>query len=279
MDIDSITPDQFNALSEAEQMALLDGGSLGEPVQESSQLEAVQDVPQGVAAEEAASVPRPSVDAQIPQGKTLEQALAELENYKRAMHEERGKRQSMEQLLNDPGFFNHMQQQQSQQAAPELTLEDPEAIRYLINESVAPYIQQLQQIQYKLHQSEQREQMASLRGQYPDIDNTIAEFNTKHPDHMNTYDPVAKHLMVMGMRASDPQAMQSKIEEAANARAQELVQQALSKANGGKQAPFTLGNVPPARSHDQGKVDINSLSDSDFGNLSDAEIQRMRSQF
>lgn len=284
MDLENMSMDQFNALSADQQRALLENGALEaqQPEETTPEVsETVEEVPQGVPA------PQPSAEEQAIQAEQQRRGNPEVP-LRQLREENRQKdemlRQQAEQLQQMQAMMAQlmgqgMQQQQPQ--APELAVEDPEALSYYIANH--PEVQQLkqtnQQLQQFLAQAQQERQMAELKEHFGEEGpSLVAQFDQAAP-HLADVDPQFKVLAMLGFRSRDPQyqqQQQAQTQQTAEELAAKKLEQVL--ANPGKRLPQTLANVPPAQGNEM-SVDINNLSMADFDKMSDEDRRKLRSQF
>lgn len=207
-----------------------------------------------VPAAEVPTVETPPTDAQ--QGVTVPQPELGVQDASQnrgdlsvALRQERERRQAVEAqfqqvqaALSDPAYLRQVLAQHEPQQMPELMMEDPEVLQAYIGQATAPLVAQIQQLQAERQQERAQMQMQMLKQQFPDIDQSIAEFDATAPN-MAGVDPVLKHLAVMGGRALDPNYQQQMIQQQAQALAEKMLAEKL--AGNGKQTPVTLSGVTP----------------------------------
>lgn len=263
-DLSQMTDDQILAmLQSADDPQAQMAAEQAEPVQEPPAMETPAEQMQDVA--QAATVPpaAPEQPQMVPLG---------------ALHEERQRRQQLQQLLNDPQqLAQYLGQQgmtiapQQQEPEPELLVEDRSANEAVVQQAIAPYkayIDQLQQQQQMAAMQRQLEEAKQAFG--PDAEQYIAHFDSVMP-HLRNTDPFVKAATVYGARWADPEYRKQQLEAAAKDQAAGMVQQALQ--SGGQSKPVTLAGVTPAASnnpkslHDMSHAEINKLSDDDIMKL------------
>lgn len=287
MDLESMGMDEFNALTEEQQLALLEAAEnpQGVPAQpaEMPAAELSAEVPQG------APAPQPSAEEQIVQQEQqrrgdpevpLRQLREQVRQQEEALRQRDVQLQQMQQMM---AQFMGQGQQQHQPQVPELAMEDPEAINYMVANH--PVVQQLQQTNRQMQEMLQRAQhearMAELRRPEmfgPEADQMLADFDANVP-HMAELDPEAKLLIMLGARSKNPQYQQQQqalTQQAAQQLAVQQVEQVL--ANPGKRIPQTLSNVPPAASPEM-EIDINNLTQADFDKLTPEQMKKIEARF
>lgn len=215
-----------------------------------------------------------------------------------ALHEERMKRQeearmraeaeqkaqSMAQRLAEiEARLNQGSQQQEVEdagpTAPELTIEDPDAIAYYAQQAVAPYLQTIQQLQSMLAESQQQQMLNQLAQQYndPDLPQILAEFDAQVPEiAQQGVPPAARYFMAVGIQSRNPaQQAQQQQAIAEQARTMAVQQQAQRLSQGTRQQqPPSLAGVPPAAANlPQG--DLSQLSMKQFMALDAATEERL----
>lgn len=262
------SPDAWAQMTDEQRMQVLEGAATAtEGATPPPQAVDPTVVPPATAADPTQGVPAPQPSAEgqppavAPQVKTPEQLLEELENYKRMAHAERQQRQQLTGMLQDPQALQQFLAQQGitlqpQQPGPELEWENPDAVRQIAEQAVAPYVQMTQQLQQQLEQAQREKELMQLKQQFPDIEQSIAEVDQVLP-HLAGLPPLAKHFLVQGSRAADPAYLQQQIEAKANELAEQKLAQTL--AAGSAQRPVTLAGVTPAQPNGQ-EIDVESLA-------------------
>lgn len=163
--------------------------------------------------------------------------------------------------------------------APELTIEDPDAIAYYAQQAVAPYLQTIQQLQSMLAESQQQAMMQQLSQQYndPDLPQILAAFDEQVPEMAQQgVPPAARYFMAVGIQSRNP-AQQAQQQQAVTeqARAMAVQQQAQKLSQGARpQQPPSLAGVPPAAANlPQG--DLSQMSMKQFMALDPATEERL----
>lgn len=163
--------------------------------------------------------------------------------------------------------------------APELTIEDPDAIAYYAQQAVAPYLQTIQQLQSMLAESQQQQMMQQLAQQYndPNLPDILAAFDAQVPEMAQQgVPPAARYFMAVGIQSRNP-AVQAQQQQAVSdqARAMAVQQQAQKLSQGTRQQqPPSLAGVPPAAANlPQG--DLSQMSMKQFMALDPATEEKL----
>lgn len=170
-------------------------------------------------------------------------------------------------------------QMEAQPTAPELTIEDPDAIAYYAQQAVAPYLQTIQQLQSMLAESQQQAMLQSLAQQYndPDLPRILQEFDAQVPEiAQQGVPPAARYFMAVGINAKNP-ANQAQQQQAIadQARSMAVQQQAQRLSQGTRQAqPPSLAGIPPAAAN-LPTGDLSQLSMKQFMALDPATEERL----
>lgn len=267
VNIEDLSPDDFSNLSEEQREALMRGEEA--PAQEAAEPDQQHEV-----------VAPPQAAAAVPDTQALEAGIDPSRgNPEVPLRAERERRRQLEaeieqyrQVLNDPQALQQlMAQYQGGEEAPDLMIEEPEAIQYYVQQAVAPYAQQVQALMHEREQMLHEREMMGLRQQFPDLDQLVAEFDAGAPDLAHRYRPQEKYLLMMGAKLTDPAFIEQRITQEAERRAQALAADRLKGLDGKNSRPVTLSGVTPAQANNDEPLDINQMSPEQFGALPEAK--------
>jgi hypothetical protein len=279
MDLENMTPEDFEALTDDQRQALLTEEQ-GEP--------AATDTPQEEAAE-------PAVPPVVPQGDITAQAPPSAEQVPAqpaaqmvplgALHEERGKRQEamtrlqqLEAILQDPNQLAQHLTQQGYQVAPAQQpdfYDDPNAaVSAQVQQIVAPLQQEIDYLRQEREAAARQRQVDHARQTFGDeTDAYIQRFDASMPQFAGL-DPALKAAAVHGMRWADPEYRKQQITAEAEALAKQLVEKALA-SNGKSSTPITLAGLAPAE-RDSDPADFSAIEPDRYERMSAAERAKVR---
>lgn len=265
--IDEMTPEELNEIPPEELKAYLSGGAA--PAAEAE--------PAAPAAPQAEAATDPAQGEQTATSQPTAQGQQQMVPYG-ALHEERTRRQALEQqvaqhqaALQNPDLLRHLA---AQYQPPEQAdfMSDPEKyVQQVAQQTAVPLMQHIQQLQSVIQQQQQGARLQALTQQFPDFQQTVAQFDAAMP-HMANADPEQKYLMVKGAQASNPAYMQQQIQAAA----QKLAEQQVAAALGGIKAtaPVTLAGATPSKANDA-PTSPDALNDDEWDKLPDAQRRKM----
>lgn len=207
--------------------------------------EAVQD-PQGV------PVPQPSAEEmQAP----VEEQAHNGGNYQIAMQQERDARKREQEAHRQTQaerdeLIAFIQQQQERQQQPELALEDPEAIRAIFQQEIAPYVQQVnyltqenQQLKAANQQTQREKDEMEIKGGNPDFDDASNAVDQQMP-HLSGLPAKEKLIVGRGLLMQDPEYLTRKFQAQLDAAKQAGIQTALAKGQQpGVKGPNSIATV------------------------------------
>lgn len=163
-------------------------------------------VPQPLPDEQAPPIEEP-IPPQQPQGGDLNVALRQEREHRRQIEEHN---RQLQQAIQDPETLRQLLGQYEPQQQPELAIEDPEVISRLIQQAIAPYVQEVQQLKAVNHQTQAEKQALEMRQNNPDFDDAVNAVDQQMP-HLANLPPQEKHLVGQGLLYRDPAYLQQKI--------------------------------------------------------------------
>jgi hypothetical protein len=282
LDLENLTPEQFQALPEEQRLAILTGQEAPAPGDPPPPDPAAAPPP-GVPAQAEQGTPAPGQ----PPGTPPEPGQAPPENrgdLNVALHQSRQRANQLAAMLQDPQTIAALHAQMfgggqsaapaQQPQAPELQYEDGDAIRAIVEQVAAPMRQQIEELTQANRDLMAERQVSEMKGRHPDLDQFVAEFDTARPDLAHVYNAEEKKYLILGARAADPEWMKAQVETAAQTRAEALLAEKLAGITSKTQTPVTLAGVTPAQRNDT-PPDLANLSRDQWNGMSDAKRREL----
>lgn len=261
-----MTDEQLNALLAGEPADPAAVEAQPEAIQQQGDITAeAQPTAEQIAAEQAAAVEAQAAPVEQQQAMPMVPIAA--------VHEERRRRQELQQLLSNPqALAQQLQQFGYQVAEPDQYLDTEAAVQFQVNQATLPLQQENEQLRAYVAEVQQQQAMQRVVQDFgQEAVGLIQQLDQVRPD-LAGLDPYLKAAMATGAQWANPQYRQQQID----AKAQQIAEARIAEQLAGSKqtTPVTLAGVTSAQD-ETAAPDPANLSARDMLGMSDDALDKM----